>query len=182
MAARDRYRHAGCKLSVSILVLVDWRWRPPRGVRAPYRSIRFNPCSGGLEMAATVARGGNPPGTGRFQSLFWWIGDGGSVPVGTTLARIEVSILVLVDWRWRRLRARRRGWARTPVSILVLVDWRWRRHKPQDKDWVRLLFQSLFWWIGDGGRPPSCGFCCGCSGFNPCSGGLEMAAGREGVR
>ena len=110
---------------VSILVLVDWRWRPSVSRMTWLDSTGFNPCSGGLEMAARLS-------------------------VGADSSPIRVSILVLVDWRWRRPKspaapARAAGFnpcsgglemaalhhynLKVPyhvVSILVLVDWRWR--------------------------------------------------------
>ena len=36
-----------------------------------------------------------------FQSLFWWIGDGGHRGLALIVVDYMVSILVLVDWRWR---------------------------------------------------------------------------------
>ena len=64
--------------------------------------VSFNPCSGGLEMAARPTARTAPPGS-------------------------RVSILVLVDWRWRLYL----------IVNLMLTPWG---------------FQSLFWWIGDGGH------------------------------
>ena len=137
----------------------------------------FNPCSGGLEMAARLLSQ-RQRRVDVFQSLFWWIGDGGEYnPVVDTDAG-AVSILVLVDWRWRpdaagALASIEQGFnpcsgglemaaCKTwqvwddalQVSILVLVDWRWRRGR-------RCAARSQ------------------ASGFNPCSGGLEMAAHRH---
>ncbi len=60
---------------------------------------------------------------GRFQSLFWWIGLWGQIPLDLELKSSDVSILVLVD---RALG--RRG--------------------PGRDDPVINGFQSLFWWIG----------------------------------
>ena len=126
MAAPDTRRLVCSTSCVSILVLVDWRWR-----------------HAGIHSRGNINT--------LFQSLFWWIGDGGESEVDTDLIGNRVSILVLVDWRWR-------------PDIRPLA-----RPAPT-------RFQSLFWWIGDGGyigtllsETPS-------AGFNPCSGGLEMAA------
>ena len=75
--------------------------------------------------AVTIPSERKPPV--EFQSLFWWIGDGGL------------------------LRAVKGGRVTPGVSILVLVDWRWRQSSPDDGELFVLVFQSLFWWIGDGG-------------------------------
>ena len=159
---------------VSILVLVDWRWR-----LAFEPSVRL-----GMRM---------------FQSLFWWIGDGGHVDLALSVRAMKVSILVLVDWRWRPGISGQNA-SLSGVSILVLVDWRWRLcgkwvdatygtfqslfwwigdggdRRREHRRWPPREFQSLFWWIGDGGgraeSPKSWVTRC----FNPCSGGLEMAA------
>ena len=48
-------------------------------------------------MAAPEHRG-VPHGMRRFQSLFWWIGDGGDAAVYVSVVSMGVSILVLVDW------------------------------------------------------------------------------------
>ena len=37
-----------------------------------------------------------------FQSLFCWIGNGGGRAYGAIAAGQVVSILVLLDWEWRR--------------------------------------------------------------------------------
>ena len=141
-------------MPVSILVLLDWEWRRawPRG-------------------SGPVVR--------VFQSLFCWIGNGGTTTRGPRHETQTVSILVLLDWEWRRGRHPPLPGAPGHVSILVLLDWEWRhrgRHRPArgrqgvsilvllDWEWRQRtfvvvdeshqMFQSLFCWIGNGGLPP----------------------------
>ena len=184
----------------------------------------FNPCSGGLEMAApyfSCDSGLN----WMFQSLFWWIGDGGCFCVTATRllfcgfnpcsgglemaaaycgatppAVILVSILVLVDWRWRPRAPLPSGMSWSGFQSLF-----WWIGDGGDAFARRSCelgrFQSLFWWIGDGGRvlgrvlrdratvsilvlvdwrwrrDSSAVRAALMACFNPCSGGLEMAAG-----
>ena len=191
------------KSDVSILVLLDWEWRPP--LRPPVVTCIccFNPCSVGLGMAAlwhqlelegleTVSilvlldwewrqdrQGATSRSRSRFQSLFCWIGNGGVLEDGTRGYIQKVSILVLLDWEWRPASFNSTG----PASP---------------------TFQSLFCWIGNGGlrfghqwhvgyvvsilvlldwewRPRSrvLNFSLACF-FNPCSVGLGMAAALRG--
>ena len=135
-----------------------------------------------------------------FQSLFWWIGDGG-LRQSIVAQQTEISfnpcsggLEMAADDAAPEVHAHGR------VSILVLVDWRWRLRNGELNHARARRFQSLFWWIGDGGCPtsvmaaPVTGFqslfwwigdggwypimaiAGGRSSFNPCSGGLEMAA------
>ena len=48
-----------------------------------------------------------------------------------------VSILVLVDWRWRPADGGRHISIIPVVSILVLVDWRWRQHPVRKHIYIR---------------------------------------------
>ena len=112
--------------AVSILVLVDWRWRLTLAACRRRMVVCFNPCSGGLEMAA--------PHRGPRRSHDH-----------------RVSILVLVDWRWRR-DARARGGGR-PVGFNPCSGG--LEMAAIEQTWLAVAvsrFQSLFWWIGDGGH------------------------------
>ena len=137
---------------VSILVLLDWRWRPPNTKTDAGCTHCFNPCSVGLEMAAiddgtsdAGTIGFNPCSVGLemaagcagiprcwsawFQSLFCWIGDGGAHPLRRRQGggRFQSLFCWIGDGGVRRSRQPLTGvW----VSILVLLDWRWRPHLP----------------------------------------------------
>ena len=76
MAATSPWSPRSTERGVSILVLVDWRWRQVVDLAPDLIRLGFNPCSGGLEMAAEASGVAEDQGS--------W-----------------VSILVLVDWRWR---------------------------------------------------------------------------------
>ena len=135
---------------VSILVLLDWRWRPARRTPEPDAPPGFNPCSVGLEMAAQEGRF-RPLCISGFQSLFCWIGDGGPHPAPRTGRNDRVSILVLLDWRWRPrplLPKAERMQGFNPCSVGLEMA----AVSKGAKMLIAFLFQSLFCWIGDGGR------------------------------
>ena len=163
----------------------------------------FNPCSVGLGMAA-VPSAPCVQHISLFQSLFCWIGDGGARPVELPITGVLVSILVLLDWRWRPARwgrNKKKGKSFNPcsvglemaaggmrggnprigmVSILVLLDWRWRHPCATSRTMSYCGFNpcSVGLEMAASGHQITKATC---RSFNPCSVGLEMAAWPSGA-
>ena len=107
---------------VSILVVLDWAFRPRFERRR--RNPRIVSILVVLDWAfrqtdMIIEKPRNP----RFQSLLYWIGhsDTGPAPL----------------------------WRRSPgVSILVVLDWAFRQPNSNGRNHERMEFQSLLYWIG----------------------------------
>ena len=142
-----RWRHAATGSPVSILVVLDWVFKPfpaldrtitidgfqsllywigySNPMSADFADVsgsRFNPCCIGLGIQTAQAKWGAASGS-LFQSLLYWIGYSNSSSVKASAHRCVVSILVVLDWVFK------------PAEVF----W-WLIGEDE--------FQSLLYWIG----------------------------------
>ncbi len=106
--------------------LLYWIGRGDCGNASPPRcqSSGFNPCCIGLGVG-TAKAGPGSRARKRFQSLLYWIGRGDDQVMEAVDILNNVSILVVLDWAWGRVRGPVAGAGRQRVSILVVLDWAW---------------------------------------------------------
>ena len=119
------------------------------GSRSPRIRNRFNPCSVGLEMAASHIEAA-PVGPFEFQSLFCWIGDGGagdSLIGGGQLFSFNPCSVGLEMAAAMRMGAWNCPAGFNPCSVGLEMAALTQVAAPL----VIPEFQSLFCWIGDGG-------------------------------
>ena len=125
-------------MKVSILVVLDWVFKPNPLIAAIACHTSFNPCCIGLGIQTSDTSGSALKGK-LFQSLLYWIGYSNDFIHPLTLGTNGVSILVVLDWVFKREAERGKLTLALAVSILVVLDWVF---KPAWKKRYR-LFQAI---------------------------------------
>ena len=134
--------------AVSILVVLDWVFKPIHSAKPSLQMASFNPCCIGLGIQTLHCRGVSIP--------------------------YAVSILVVLDWVFKRASLDLIAYADYIVSILVVLDWVFKQAMELVKLFRDQGFQSLLYWIGYSNSMSNRSFSLEIKSFNPCCIGLGI--------